>query len=390
MENYQIFTSESVSEGHPDKVCDQISDAIVDAILQKDKNGRIACEVFATDNFILIGGEITTSADVDYAQIARRVLRDIGYTNAEYGIDADSAEIIVRINEQSADISRGITRDKEEELGAGDQGMMFGYASNETKGLMPLATVVAHKLMRIATEKRKNGAFKHARPDMKAQVTVRYYDSGKVALDTVVMSVQHDKNIDKKAFKSYIYDEIILPTIKSFNLNEDFVTLINPAGDFVIGGPKGDAGLTGRKIIVDTYGSYGRHGGGAFSGKDPSKVDRSGAYMARYIAKNIVAAKLADKVEIQLSYAIGVSEPLGIALETFGTAKKYTEQQILQAVRAVFDCRPGVIIKNFALTTPSFAYEKLAVLGHFGRPDITVPWEKTDKVNALLAYLEKN
>lgn len=390
MNNYKLFTSESVSEGHPDKVCDQISDAIVDALLKEDKNARIACEVFATKDFVLIGGEITTAADVNYAEIARRVLRDIGYTNPEFGIDAGTAEIIVKIDEQSANIADGMAGATEEELGAGDQGMMFGYATNETEGLMPLATVVAHKLMRVATEKRKSGEFKFARPDMKAQVTVRYYETGEIKLDTVVMSVQHDKDIDFPAFRKYIYEEIIVPTAQSFKLDGKFLTLINPAGNFIIGGPQADSGLTGRKIIVDTYGSYGRHGGGAFSGKDPSKVDRSGAYMARYIAKNIVAANLADKVEIQLSYAIGISEPVSIAIETFGTVKKYNEQQILSAVKHVFDCRPGVIIKNFKLTTPDFAYEKLAALGHFGRPDVDVPWEKVDKVNALLNYLQKN
>ncbi len=390
MEKYRLFTSESVSEGHPDKVCDQISDAIIDAILVRDENARVACETFITNDFVLISGEITTVAIVNYEEIARGVLRRIGYTDKSLGINADNCEVLIKINEQSPDIDKAVSRDEIEKQGAGDQGMMFGYASRETAGLMPLAPVLAHKLMRIATEKRKNGEFKHARPDMKAQVTVRYDENNNISIDTIIISIQHERNIDMDAFRTYVYNEIIVPVTNSFGLNADFKYYINPGGDFVIGGPEADAGLTGRKIIVDTYGGYARHGGGAFSGKDPSKVDRSGAYMARYIAKNIVAANLASKVEVQLSYAIGVAAPISIAVDTFGTANKYEEYEILRAIKHVFDCRAGVMIRDFSLTKPTFAYEDLAALGHFGRPDLNVPWEKVDKVDALLQFLQKS
>ena len=386
MERRNLFTSESVSEGHPDKVCDQIADTILDECLKVDPNSRVACEVFVTTDYCLIGGEITSNARPDYDKIARDVIRDIGYSKDEYGFNADTVKIDVKVKEQSPDIAMGVDAKKPEEIGAGDQGIMFGYATNENEGYMPLPIVIAHKLVRVATNMRKSGEFKGARPDMKSQVTVDYSDEKKPLVKTVLMSIQHDEDIDLDKFKEFVYRHIMIPVVESFGLNTDFEVLINPTGKFVIGGPAGDTGVTGRKIIVDTYGGAGHHGGGAFSGKDPTKVDRSGSYMARYIAKNLVAAGVADKCEIQLAYAIGKSDPVSVHVDAFGTAK-FSEEKIAETVYKVFDLRPGMIIKNFSLTEPSFEYHKLTNYGHFGRPDLDLPWEKLDKVEEIKKYL---
>lgn len=384
-----LFTSESVSEGHPDKVCDQIADAILDNCLQLDAKSRVACEVFATTEYILIGGEITCAFSPDYEKIARDVLRSIGYTDKKYGIGADTCRIDVKVKEQSHDIAQGIDRSKDIlNMGAGDQGMMFGYASNESKGYMPLAISIAHKLVRTASKLRKEGKFKDARPDMKSQVTVDYSDPNHLRIDTVLMSIQHSPDFDEKAFREYVLNSIMKKVVKSFGLNDDFKYLINPTGRFVIGGPEGDTGLTGRKIIVDTYGGTGKHGGGSFSGKDPSKVDRSGAYMARYIAKNLVAAGVAERLEVQLSYAIGVPEPISVGISTFGTAH-YSDDVILKTIRHFFDARPGAIISQFSLNRPTFRYRDLSNYGHMGRPDLDLPWEKLDKVAPIKAFLAK-
>ena len=377
-----LFTSESVSEGHPDKVCDQISDAILDECLLQDKNAHVACEVFATNNDIIIAGEISHGIRPDFINITKNVLKRIGYDKEELGTDYHTVNIDVRVKEQSPDINQGVNQEKPEDLGAGDQGIMFGYATNETEGYMPLALAVAHKLVRQATALRKSGDFKGARPDMKSQVTVDYTDPKNIRIDTVLMSIQHDPNINEAEFKKYIHEQIMQKVVKSFGLNTDFRYLINPTGRFVLGGPAGDTGLTGRKIIVDTYGGSAPHGGGAFSGKDPTKVDRSGAYMARYIAKNLVAAGVADRLEVQLAYAIGVNEPISIGIKTFKTSK-YSDEQILSVIRELFDCRPGMIIKNFSLNKPSFKYQELTNYGHFGRPDLDLPWEKLDKVQEI-------
>ncbi len=383
----RLFTSESVSEGHPDKVCDQISDAILDECLKQDPNAHVACETFATGNTVLVGGEITCNGHIDVEEIVKHVLKDVGYDKEELGTDYHSVKVINKIQHQSPDINQGVDRGSPELQGAGDQGIMFGYATNETEGYMPLAIVIAHKLVREATRLRKEGAFKHARPDMKSQVTIDYTDPNNIRVDTVLMSCQHDDGINLDEFKKYIHEEIMQKTVKSFGLNTDFRYFINPTGRFVIGGPSGDTGLTGRKIIVDTYGGYAEHGGGAFSGKDPSKVDRTATYMARYIAKNIVAAKLADRALIQLSYGIGIAEPLSVYINTFGT-NKISEEKILEIIREVFDMRPGMIIKNFSLKKPSFQYRSLSNYGHFGRPDVDCPWEKLDKVNELEKYIK--
>ena len=377
-----LFTSESVSEGHPDKVCDQISDAILDECLLQDKNAHVACEVFATNNDIIIAGEISHGIRPDFINITKNVLKRIGYDKEELGTDYHTVNIDVRVKEQSPDINQGVNQEKPEDLGAGDQGIMFGYATNETEGYMPLALAVAHKLVRQATALRKSGEFKGARPDMKSQVTVDYTDPKNIRIDTVLMSIQHDPDINEAEFKKYIHEQIMQKVVKSFGLNADFRYLINPTGRFVLGGPAGDTGLTGRKIIVDTYGGSAPHGGGAFSGKDPTKVDRSGAYMARYIAKNLVAAGVADRLEVQLAYAIGVNEPISIGIKTFKTSK-YSDEQILSVIRDLFDCRPGMIIKNFSLNKPSFKYQELTNYGHFGRPDLDLPWEKLDKVEEI-------
>lgn len=384
-----LFTSESVSEGHPDKLCDQIADAILDECLAKDPDSRVACEVFATTEYVLIGGEITCRGIVDYEKVARNVIREIGYTSREIGIGADSCQIDVRVKTQSPDIAQGVNRGSLLKMGAGDQGIMFGYATNESEGYMPLALSIAHKLVRTASKLRHEGKFLHARPDMKSQVTIDYTDPKHIKIDNMLMSCQHDEKADLEEFKKYIHDEIMVPVAVSFNLNSDFAYLVNPTGRFVTGGPAGDTGLTGRKLIVDTYGGSARHGGGSFSGKDPSKVDRSASYYARYIAKNLVAAGAADRLEIQLSYAIGVSEPTSIGLSTFGTAH-YSDEVILEAISTFFDARPGAIIQKFDLTHPSWKYSDLASYGHFGRPDLDLPWERLDQVNSLKEFFAKN
>ena len=382
-----LFTSESVSEGHPDKVCDQIADAILDAVLKEDKDSFVACECFASTDFLLIGGEITTRAYVDYEKIARDVIKSIGYDKDELGFNYQTVKILNKIKTQSPDIRQGVFNEDPLLYGAGDQGIMFGYASNESEGYMPLPICIAHKLVRIATQLRKEGKFKWARPDMKSEVTIDYSDK-KPKIKTILMSCQHDEDYDENEFKTFIKEEIMKKVAASFDLNTDFEVLINPTGRFVLGGPAGDTGLTGRKIIVDTYGGSARHGGGSFSGKDPSKVDRSAAYQARYIAKNLVAAGVADRLEIQLSYAIGKAEPLSISVSTFKTSH-YDDELILNIIRKVFDCRPGAIIKNFSLKEPSFKYRDVSNYGHFGRPDLNLPWEKLDKVDEIKALLKK-
>jgi len=380
-----LFTSESVSEGHPDKVCDQIADAVLDECLRLDPSSHVACEVFATTEYIIIGGEITCRGKVDYEKIARGVLRDIGYTKPELGIGCDTCKIDVKIKEQSPDIAMGVNRGSLLKMGAGDQGMMFGYATNESEGYMPLPVSIAHKLVRTASALRKEGRFPSARPDMKSQVTIDYTDPEHIRIDTVLMSIQHEPDTNIETFRSFIHDEIMVPVAKSFHLNTDFKFLINPTGRFVIGGPAGDTGLTGRKLIVDTYGGSARHGGGSFSGKDPSKVDRSASYYARYIAKNLVAAGAADRLEVQISYAIGVSEPVSMGISTFGT-KHYEDEVILQAIDEFFDARPGAIIEQLSLTKPTWRYRDITNYGPFGRPDIALPWEKLDKVKQLKAF----
>lgn len=387
MEKKNLFTSESVSEGHPDKVCDQIADAILDECLKQDPTSRVACEVFATTNFVMIGGEITSKAKVDYKKVARDVIRDIGYTKKDYGFSDKTAKILVKMHQQSPDIAMGVDAEKPEDIGAGDQGIMFGYATNESEGFMPLPIVIAHKLVRVATHLRKTNQFKGARPDMKSQVTVDYSNPKKPRVTTVLMSIQHDPDVDMNLFKKYVKEQIMLPVVLSFGLNEDFKAIINPTGNFVIGGPAGDTGVTGRKIIVDTYGGAGHHGGGAFSGKDPTKVDRSASYMARYIAKNLVAAGAMDKCEIQLGYAIGQNHPVSLYVNSFGTSK-ISDDKALEIINKVFDLRPGMIIKNFSLTKPTFEYHKLTNYGHFGRPDLNIPWEKLDKVDEIKALLK--
>ena len=387
MKNEFLFTSESVSEGHPDKVCDQIADAILDECLRIDKYAHVACEVFATKEFVLIGGEITINSNVvpDYEKIARDTLRKIGYTSSEIGIGADTCKIEIRVNTQSSDIAMGVKHEDTLNMGAGDQGIMFGYATNESEGYMPLPLTIAHKLVRTATSLRKEGKFKHARPDMKSQVTIDYTDPNNIRIKTVLMSIQHDETTDLVAFKKYVHDEIMVPVAVSFNLNTDFDYLINPTGRFVIGGPLGDTGLTGRKLIVDTYGGSSRHGGGAFSGKDPSKVDRSASYYARYIAKNLVAAGAASRLEVQLSYAIGVAKPMSLSLSTFGTSH-YDDEDILRAIETYFDARPGAIISSFELNEPTWKYADICNYGVFGRPGIDLPWERLDKVEELKKF----
>ena len=381
-----LFTSESVSEGHPDKVCDQISDAILDAVLKEDPSSFVACECFATKNFLLIGGEITTKAKINYEEVARRVIKDIGYDRDELGFNYEDVEILNKINTQSPDIRRGVANEDLWKTGAGDQGIMFGYATNESSGFMPLPICIAHKLVRIATKLRKSGEFKHSRPDMKSQVTIDYTNKTP-RIKTILMSCSHDEDFNEVEFKDFIKNQIMVPVAESFGLNTDFNVLINPTGRFVVGGPMGDTGLTGRKIIVDTYGGSARHGGGAFSGKDPSKVDRSASYYARYIAKNLVAANVADRLEVQLSYAIGKPEPLSISISTFKTAH-YSDEKILEIINKVFDCRPGAIIQNFKLRTPNFSYREISNYGHLGRPDLDLPWERLDKVEEIKNLLK--
>lgn len=376
-----LFTSESVSEGHPDKLCDQISDAILDECLRQDKYSRVACECFATTNLLVIGGEITTNAKVDYEAVARDVMRIIGYTAEDLGIDADTCEIKVVMDTQSSDIALGTNV---EVGGAGDQGIMFGYATNETETYMPLPISMAHELVRYASELRHNGTFKHARPDMKSQVTIDYTDENNPKVDTILMSIQHDPDFNEEEFKTFIKEKIMKEVVRKHHMNEDYKVFINPTGRFVIGGPHGDTGLTGRKIIVDTYGGMARHGGGAFSGKDPSKVDRSAAYITRYIAKNIVAAGLCDRIEIQLSYAIGVKDPTSVHVDTYGTGK-VADEVILDAIKKEFDLTPQGIINTLDLLNP--IYGPTAAYGHFGRTDVEFPWEKLNKVEDLKKYL---
>ena len=376
-----LFTSESVSEGHPDKLCDQISDTILDECLRQDKYSRVACECFATTNLLVIGGEITTNAKVDYEAVARDVMRRIGYTAEDLGIDADTCEIKVVMDTQSSDIALGTNV---EVGGAGDQGIMFGYATNETETYMPLPISMAHELVRYASELRHNGTFKHARPDMKSQVTIDYTDENNPKVDTILMSIQHDPDFNEEEFKTFIKEKIMKEVVRKHHMNEDYKVFINPTGRFVIGGPHGDTGLTGRKIIVDTYGGMARHGGGAFSGKDPSKVDRSAAYISRYIAKNIVAAGLCDRIEIQLSYAIGVKDPTSVHVDTYGTGK-VADEVILDAIKKEFDLTPQGIINTLDLLNP--IYGPTAAYGHFGRTDVEFPWEKLNKVEDLKKYL---
>ena len=392
----RLFTSESVTEGHPDKMCDAISDAILDALLEQDPMSRVDCETATTTGMVLVMGEITTKAYVDIQKIVRETIREIGYTRGKYGFDADTCGVITAIDEQSTDIAMGVDKALEakenqmsdteiEAIGAGDQGMMFGYATNETEEYMPYPIALAHKLSRRLTEVRKNGTLPYLRPDGKTQVTVEYDENDKpVKLDAVVLSTQHDPEVSQEQIhadiKKYVFDEILPQEM----IDEDTKFFVNPTGRFVIGGPHGDSGLTGRKIIVDTYGGYARHGGGAFSGKDCTKVDRSAAYAARYAAKNVVAAGLADKCEVQLSYAIGVAQPTSVMVDTFGTGK-LSDEKITEIVRENFDLRPAGIIKMLDLRRP--IYKQTAAYGHFGRLDLDLPWEKLDKVEDLKKYL---
>ena len=395
----RLFTSESVTEGHPDKMCDAISDAILDALMEQDPMSRVACETATTTGIVMVMGEITTKAYVDIQKIVRETVREIGYDRAKYGFDCDTCGVLTAIDEQSADIALGVdkaleakqagekhmTEEELDAIGAGDQGMMFGFASNETEEYMPYPISMAHKLARRLTEVRKNGTLKYLRPDGKTQVTVEYDENDKpVRLDAVVLSTQHDENVTQEQIhediKKYVFDEIIPADM----IDENTKFFINPTGRFVIGGPHGDSGLTGRKIIVDTYGGYARHGGGAFSGKDCTKVDRSAAYAARYVAKNIVAAGLADKCEIQLSYAIGVAHPTSIMADTFGTGK-VSNEKLVEIIRENFDLRPAGIIKMLDLRRP--IYKQTAAYGHFGRQDVDLPWEKLDRVEDLKKYL---
>ena len=389
----KLFTSESVTEGHPDKMCDQISDGILDAILARDPLARVACETCTTTGMIMVMGEITTNCYVDIPKVVRETVRGIGYDRAKYGFDCDTCSVITTIDEQSADIAMGVDealeskegqKDEIEAVGAGDQGMMFGFATNETEEYMPLPISMAHKLARRLTEVRKTGLASYLRPDGKTQVTVEYEDDKPKRIDTIVISTQHDENVTLEQIKKDMKKLVIDAVVPAELLDDETKYFINPTGRFVVGGPQGDSGLTGRKIIVDTYGGYGRHGGGAFSGKDPTKVDRSAAYAARWVAKNLVAAGVADKLEIQLAYAIGVAKPVSITVDTFGTGK-LSDDKIVEIVEKVFDLRPGAIIRDLDLRRP--IYKQTAAYGHFGRNDLNLPWEQLNKVEEIKKYL---
>lgn len=388
-----LFTSESVTEGHPDKICDQVSDAILDAILENDPNARVACETAVTTGMVMVMGEITTKCYVDIPKVVRKTIEDIGYVRAKYGFDSDTCAVLTSIDEQSGDIAMGVDEALESKsgqmenvdaIGAGDQGMMFGFATNETEEYMPLPISMAHKLSRRLSEVRKNGTLEYLRPDGKTQVTVEYEDNKPVRIGTIVISTQHGPEITREQIEKDLMENVIKPVVPSELLDENTKYFINPTGRFVIGGPQGDSGLTGRKIIVDTYGGYGRHGGGAFSGKDPTKVDRSAAYAARWVAKNLVAAGVADKIEIQLAYAIGVAKPVSVFVDTFGTGK-ISDDKIADIVNKVFDLRPAAIIKELDLRRP--IYKQVAAYGHFGRLDLNLPWEQLNKVEEIKKYL---
>ncbi len=392
MPNRHFFTSESVTEGHPDKICDQISDAILDEIMSQDPMGRVACETTATTGMVMIMGEITTSCYVDFPKVARNVIKEIGYDNAEYGFDCNTCAVLSAIDEQSADIALGVDHSVENKsgsaneadlFGAGDQGMMFGYACDETPELMPMTASLAHKLAKRLTEVRKSGLMPYLRPDGKSQVTIEFEDDQPKRIDTVVISSQHSEEVTTEQLREEILKNVIMYVLPQDMIDEETKFYINPTGRFVVGGPQGDTGLTGRKIIVDTYGGYARHGGGAFSGKDPTKVDRSAAYAARYVAKNVVAAGLAKKCELQIAYAIGVSKPVSVMVDTFGTGK-FSDNEIAAAVEKIFDLRPASIIKDLDLRKP--IYKQLAAYGHMGREDLGVRWEENDKVDELKAY----